>query len=260
MLKTILTRSLLLIFFLGVAGSGAMFAQNTCSLALNVSTPIRHNPITAARATAQRKGGKRIFRSVLSDGMPLFNSLPSGKYKISVTKPGYQKTQLDNELDCDSVAEGRTIFVYLWKGSSSQIARMNNVLGQEARPIGIVIGSEDRDEGRLIRPEVSTLPPAPPPPIKPVPKIVNKDVINGSAISLPKPPYPPEAKAVGASGAVHVQVTIDEDGNVISATAVSGHPLLRQAAANAARKAKFRPTLLAGVPVKVSGIIVYNFQ
>jgi protein TonB len=104
-------------------------------------------------------------------------------------------------------------------------------------------------------------PPPPPPPTKPpVPKIVSKGVINGSAISLPKPAYPPTAKAVGASGAVSVQVTIDEAGNVISAVATSGHPLLKPVAAQAARGAKFKPTLLSGVAVKVSGIIVYNFQ
>jgi TonB family protein len=59
---------------------------------------------------------------------------------------------------------------------------------------------------------------------------------------------------------VNVQVTIDEAGNVTSASAVSGHPLLRQVAAQAARGAKFKPTLLSGQAVKVSGIIVYNFQ
>jgi protein TonB len=101
-------------------------------------------------------------------------------------------------------------------------------------------------------------PPPPPPPPKPS-KPISKGVVNGSAVSLPKPPYPAAARAVRASGAVNVQVLIDENGNVVSATAVSGHPLLRQAAAQAARSAKFRPTLLSGQPVKVNGVIVYNF-
>jgi len=56
-----------------------------------------------------------------------------------------------------------------------------------------------------------------------------------------------------------VQVVVDENGNVVSASAVSGHPLLRQSAEQSARQAKFSPTLLGGKPVKVSGIIVYNF-
>jgi len=107
-------------------------------------------------------------------------------------------------------------------------------------------------------------PPPPPPPAAkptppPVPKTISKGVINGSATSLPKPPYPAAAKAVRASGAVNVQVKIDERGNVVSASAVSGHPLLQQAAVGAARQAKFAPTLLSGQAVSVTGVIVYNF-
>jgi TonB family protein len=88
---------------------------------------------------------------------------------------------------------------------------------------------------------------------------VSGGVLNGKATSLPKPAYPPAAKAVRASGAVNVQVVVDEKGNVTSASAVSGHPLLRSAAEQAAKQAKFSPTLLSGKPVKVSGILVYNF-
>ncbi|MEP6787888.1 MAG: TonB family protein, partial [Acidobacteriota bacterium] len=105
----------------------------------------------------------------------------------------------------------------------------------------------------------------PPPPPKPkatpppVPKTVSGGVLNGKATSLPKPAYPPAAKAVRAGGPVSVQVLISESGSVISASAVSGHPLLRAAAESAARGAHFSPTLLSGQPVKVSGVITYNF-
>lgn len=91
------------------------------------------------------------------------------------------------------------------------------------------------------------------------PKMISGGVLNGKATSLAKPAYPDAARAVKASGAVNVQVTIDEEGNVVSASAVSGHPLLRQASEEAARASKFSPTLLEGVPVKVTGIVVYNF-
>jgi periplasmic protein TonB len=100
-----------------------------------------------------------------------------------------------------------------------------------------------------------TVAPTPPP----VPKTVSGGVVNGKAVNLVKPPYPPAAKAVRASGAVNVQVTIDENGNVISASAVSGHALLRGAAESAARSSKFSPTMLSGQKVKVTGVIVYNF-
>jgi TonB family protein len=90
-------------------------------------------------------------------------------------------------------------------------------------------------------------------------KTISAGVLNGKAISKPQPPYPSIAKAARASGTVVVQVTVDETGGVTSARAVSGHPLLQQAAAAAARQAKFTPTLLSGKPVKVSGVLTYNF-
>ena len=102
-------------------------------------------------------------------------------------------------------------------------------------------------------------PPPPPPPKKEPPKTISGGVLNGKATSLPKPPYPPAARAVRASGAVSVQVLISETGSVLSASAVNGHPLLRAAAVSAARGARFSPTMLSGQPVKVSGVITYNF-
>ena len=95
---------------------------------------------------------------------------------------------------------------------------------------------------------------APPPP-----KTISGGVLNGKAISKPQPAYPAIAKAAKASGTVTVQITIDENGNVITARAVSGHPLLQQSAVAAARQAKFSPTKLSGQPVKVTGVLTYNF-
>lgn len=126
--------------------------------------------------------------------------------------------------------------------------------------------NENRNNNRNDNGETPEPTPTPPPTPTPKPsptqqtvKTVGGGVVNGKATSLPKPPYPPAARAVRAGGQVNVQVLIDENGNVVSASAVSGHPLLRQAAASAARQAKFSPTMLSGQPVKVSGVIVYNF-
>src|ERR1044071_5132745 len=59
----------------------------------------------------------------------------------------------------------------------------------------------------------------PPPEAKPTPRAapISGGVLNGKAISLPKPAYPPIARAARASGTVVVQVVIDENGNVVSA-------------------------------------------
>ena len=101
----------------------------------------------------------------------------------------------------------------------------------------------------------------PPPEAKPTPPRapISGGVLNGKAISLPKPAYPPIARAAHAAGTVVVQVLIDENGNVVSAHAVSGHPLLQAVAVGAARQARFSTTKLSGQLVKVTGVIQYNF-
>ena len=105
----------------------------------------------------------------------------------------------------------------------------------------------------------------PPPPVeikrapKPLLKPVSGGVLNGKALTLPKPAYPQQARSVRAAGVVTVEVVIDESGKVISAKAVDGPMILRQAAVLAAQEARFSPTLLSGSPVKVSGQINYNF-
>ncbi len=88
---------------------------------------------------------------------------------------------------------------------------------------------------------------------------INGGILNGKAISKPQPVYTQEARDAGAQGIVTVQIVVDEEGNVASAEAINGHELLRGAAVNAAKQARFSPTLLSGQPVKVSGLITYNF-
>jgi protein TonB len=99
--------------------------------------------------------------------------------------------------------------------------------------------------------------PAPQRPSGPV--VLPSSVLTGKAVSKPAPPYPAIARAAHVQGPVAVQVLIDEQGRVVSAKATSGQPLLMQAAVQAAYQARFTPTLLGGQPVKVTGVITYNF-
>jgi periplasmic protein TonB len=107
-------------------------------------------------------------------------------------------------------------------------------------------------------------PPAPTPPPDPPkpsgPQRVSGGVLAGKATNRVQPPYPPMAKQANIEGSVVVEVTVSESGSVIGAKAVSGHPLLRPAAEQAARGWRFSPTLLSGVPVKVIGTITFNFR
>jgi TonB family protein len=105
--------------------------------------------------------------------------------------------------------------------------------------------------------EVGTPPPAPP--VEPVHRVISKGVITSEALSLPKPPYPQIARALKIQGTVNVQVLISESGRVLSAKAVSGNAALTAAAQQAALQARFSPTMFGDQPVKVSGIITYNF-
>jgi protein TonB len=93
-------------------------------------------------------------------------------------------------------------------------------------------------------------------PLKPV----SGGILNGKALKMPTPMYPELARRARLSGMVDVEVVIDVTGKVISAKAVKGPALLHAAAEQAARTAKFSPTLLSGQPVRVTGTISYNFN
>ena len=80
-----------------------------------------------------------------------------------------------------------------------------------------------------------------------------------TAINIPKPQYPGAAKVLHATGPVSIKVVVSPDGSVFAAEPISGHPLLRGAAAAAACKATFRPSQLGGKSVMVSGVLTYNF-
>jgi TonB family protein len=102
---------------------------------------------------------------------------------------------------------------------------------------------------------------SPPPPItvKPQTQKLAPQILISKAISLPQPPYPPLARQIKVQGPVPVQILVDESGRVISAHSVSGHAFLTHAAEEAAMRARFTPTTYNGQPVKVQGVITYNF-
>ncbi len=118
---------------------------------------------------------------------------------------------------------------------------------------------EEPGEGppRMVKAEPTTAP-------TPKPKVektisLPSVVIASKAISKPAPPYPATARLIRAQGPVTVQIVVDEQGRVVSSKATGGHPLLRQAAEQAAYQARFTPTFLSGQPVKVTGVMTYNF-
>jgi TonB family protein len=97
------------------------------------------------------------------------------------------------------------------------------------------------------------------PPPKPASQKVSK-VVAGFALTKVAPIYPPIAKQMNASGAVQVAITIGENGRVIEAKAISGHPALRSAAEEAAKKWVFRPASLDGKPMRQQDVLTFSFN
>ncbi|HEY0379298.1 MAG TPA: TonB family protein [Pyrinomonadaceae bacterium] len=121
---------------------------------------------------------------------------------------------------------------------------------------GPISGNATRNAGEMV---TDTPPPAMEKKVSKPPVTKSMGVVNGMATHLPKPVYSAIAKAAHATGVVTVQVLIDEQGKVVSARIVSGHPLLQRESIQAAYQARFSPTFLSQQPIKVSGVITYNF-
>lgn len=114
--------------------------------------------------------------------------------------------------------------------------------------------------GQWLRP--LTPAPAPAPKEVPAPPIrVRKggEVQQADLIYAPRPAYPFLAKSSRIQGAVVLDAIISKDGTVDNLAVKSGHPLLIQAAMDAVRQWRYRPTLLNGEPVEVITTITVNF-
>lgn len=197
----------------------------------NTQDKLRENAVENVNAVLTGSATEKTIKSSGVNIKPSFSNLTAGKYKIEIIKNGYRRRIKEFELRCKNVETVETISkaVFLQKGNSNEITKFRS-------ETFTVKGGNSPDITEQ-----------------------SKSTVNGKASSLTKPSYPAAARAVRATGAVNVQVTIDEDGEVVTASAVSGHPLLRRAAERAAIDSRFAPTMLKGQPVKITGIIVYNF-
>jgi periplasmic protein TonB len=104
-------------------------------------------------------------------------------------------------------------------------------------------------------------PAAPPPPKPTAPQRIKQggNVTAASIITQTRPIYPPLARQARIQGNVVLHAIIDKDGRVAQLEVVSGHPLLVQAALDAVKQWRYRPTLLNGEPVEVDTTITVTF-
>ena len=92
-----------------------------------------------------------------------------------------------------------------------------------------------------------------------VAKPIDGGELNSKATSLPRPVVTEEMKRLKASGRITVRVIVDENGKVVSAQALNGIRVLREAAEAAARQATFEPMVTDGITVRVTGTLTYDF-
>ena len=227
------------------------------------------------RLVLTRAGGSNIImvfaqRELITTAMQLYGS------RTNVTMPyvtniahklGLDRPPSPKEAQCVPIG-GRPAVGFRMRGqfegepTTAEVYTI--VLGQ--RLLHLVHLRADKDEAAgaaAWKTVLDTLkvdaPAQPSPEADKIEQIVAGGVLNGQVVKKPQPEYPVAARRARAMGIVVVQILVDEKGLVSSARVVSGHPLLHSASEDAARRAKFEPTTLCGQPVKVSGVITYNF-
>ncbi len=224
-----------LAFIFSIICCVSAFSQNTCNLRFNVyefrengdseNFPVKDYKIKLINARTK----KAVKTSKIGEDS-VVSGISEGSYITTISKAGFQKTESKFLLDCSLADSQNTVseIDFLWKGDSRKTFK--TYFGDSAGTF--IVAKEQGSEPKPL---------------------------NSGAVTLARPEYPGAARAVRASGKIEVQVLINELGYVVSAKAVSGHPLLHDVSVEAAKKSKFKVTLLSGIPVKVSGIIVYNF-
>ncbi|HEV2864129.1 MAG TPA: TonB family protein [Pyrinomonadaceae bacterium] len=168
------------------------------------------------------------------------NSTPAQSYRMNLLREAAKLAEMEGD------AAGAAEYMRQHAAAQQAVNAMRGAPGEKAEGGGAAQRSPDSPDA-----------PQPAPGSKP--KMVSGGILNGKAVSKPAPEYPEEARAAGVEGTVTVKILVDEEGKVVTAEAVSGPELLRPAAEAAARLARLSPTRLSGEPVRVSGLLTYNF-
>lgn len=258
----IIQQNLFLISVVLMILAGSEARAQSCHLTVNLRAENSEGVTNFAKAVLVSVDEPQSFWGVPNGQKSLFQNIPAGNYTLILRQPNFMTTIGSLSVTCGKSPDERSVYVHATQCSGNPINVFNEgsitsrILERDPNKFTMMgsvefICQHAQKEKLLASPKT---------PVRyPFPKQISGGVLNGKALSLPRPAYPPAARAIRASGAVSVKVLIDEDGNVVSASAVSGHPLLQAAAVAEARAAKFSPTQLEGQPVKVSGVITYNF-
>lgn len=207
------------------------FAEFVTAMEWSLAKGEESGTLTLDKDFANNGGAVKQYELQIRETKGVVRLMEAGNSMYAQFVVGAEKMDPDSRRFLDSFAVGET--------NDNEEPNVTNV-------IAISEGESARQE----------LPPEPwPRPFNPI----MGGVLNGKALTLGRPEYPSAARANYDQGQVRVQILIDEFGRVLKAEAISGPTTLREAAVRAAFKSRFTPTRLMGQPVKVSGVIVYNF-
>ncbi len=205
--------------------------------------------------------------AILPDDRKLVAQINVGSFKQLSSMTKFHFAVIENESQFQSVRRLSDL-PQLLRDPSSVIKgpddgkKLNVVTLPQIKSIGAPQFYYAKSAALLPPPQIAPVENAhepPPPPAPAVAPRVSKGVLQGDALIKAQPIYPSIAKQINAAGEVQVAIVISENGRVIEAKAVKGHPVLRAAAEDAARKWVFRPTLLDGKPVKQPGTLTFVF-
>ena len=216
--------------------------------------------------------------TILSDGRKVILMIAVGTFKKGVTgPPAYRFGVIQQKDQLRPIRRLRDLQYLL--SAPGELAKMPSVdlpelnmpsVMSAANNIYPPVAASMNGEAIGWFREIENPPPEPPPnraqspppslnQSQPIQQVVDK-VLEGNAITRVEPTYPPTARIMRAFGMVRVEVTISETGSVIDAKAISGHQALRSAAVAAAYKWIFKPTTVNGEPIKVQGVLTFNFR
>jgi TonB family protein len=197
--------------------------RSSCDLRLKVYS---YDVVDSARSRLQnvqaRLRGRNIDRtlSLGLDANSVFADLVEGRYEVEFSKAGYTKRKRSIVLDCALKDEKNAVWDHTYLWRDKKSSAVEADLVEEPK---------DDDSGNV--PGTAG--------------IGTRDVASAAADKL--------------VGSVRLNITIDEDGNVIEASRLEGDEKLASRAISLARRAKFTPTLVSGKPMRVTGSITYNF-
>lgn len=201
---------------------------------------------------------KNIHALLICSLQPPFIQTDEGIDSATITSP-YQVNEISYTFNT------KLVELWIWNYATGQVyAKIKPTENNLATHVPVKSSDNLNNTIPIVesQPQTLTLPSQPKIQSLNVPEMqrVSSSVLTGKAINKVQPTYSAIAKAARAQGAVQVAITVSKEGQVISAEAVGGHPLLKEAAVTAAKQWTFETTELSGQPVKIQGILTFNFE